>query len=580
MRSYEEARAVASRLGRDRGQTIKKPLSQEPEQQEADRRFLDAWVRAWEAKNASEEERAKLFPNILGAASLMGPKHIFVDPKRDLQFQVDVPPGLYDPKAVLEAALKFIGRKKIPRWNKFDWTPYLVHGPFVALDPYRSGWASLITAALPDGTLIPIPHLVKGIVAPGMVFNNKGQVEGAVTGEQYLKLLPAIHYCYRSENPMYTFLAWDESLAEDFDRAPQVLASFRDMLRLLPQVTVEGAAPCLARYVGFTGEMQSSGTLWNIDEPYAPGTNNLLFDGKAWLLRLAIDGKPLTGRVLALEDGKFIVSEWCFREITYGMARRRESRTAEMYNGSFNKHNLLTWCAGPMLDKFGTKEEYKMKSLTTDKFKARAVILNAVKDTLLAFTGNEISQRLKEDKLEFPCGILFGNVLYYIVGGRKRYNYDKHLGHLLTTCWAYMESGEVNHYGDPTPLEPRYWEGTTCYHVPGTLAAMLFDKKLPAKEVLPEVVAEGAEAQPVPAPVVQDGPPAAVGDVAGGVEVLDGVLGGGGGGVLPLDMMDDVTEDEVDLDFAEKALMEVGPTIPVEKLKEMLGIEPEVKEEA
>lgn len=322
----------------------------------SDTSFLDAWTQPLEAQKASAATLKALFPKVNPVLQYIAKEATFADPlKGGREWTVAMEPGLYNRQELLAGVRSFIKGKKKPRLSRFDFAPYRWTEPLVYLHYVKTGQrngSNLHLMSGLDGTPTPVLDYENETVSqwrtlPGLMLDRwHGKPGPAITSEQYLKMLPALRLGMARFGFIYTTCVWDESLAAEWDKAPAVLESFKDMLKLLPQVDCYAAIPCRLRYVGFGRESQG-GVLRKIEEPYSGPDNTLLYDGPAWILLLTINGKPIPGRVAVTEEGRFIVSEWCFRETP------KQNERYEMFSGAFVKHTLLTWCAGPLLDRFG-----------------------------------------------------------------------------------------------------------------------------------------------------------------------------------------------------------------------------------
>lgn len=314
----------------------------------ADTTFLDAWTRPIELMQLKKfGKKFKVNPVL----QYFYKETIFADPLKGTEWKIDLEPGLYKRAALLRSIRKYLRKKK--DLSAFDFTPFLHTDPLVFLSYSRHEKRQARLMGSLDGSLTPILnnsntlHNTAWHTLPGLTYNEgKAQPGPAITSEQYLKLLPALYTGMARFGFIYTYCVWDESIAPEWDRAPDTLKNFQEMLKLLPQVTCYGAIPCRLRYTGFAKTSQG-GVIRRIEEPYSTSDNSLLYDGPAWILLLAIDGEPVRGRIAVTEDGRFIVSDWCFRETPH------QDERYEMFSGAFIKHTLLTWCAGPLLDRFG-----------------------------------------------------------------------------------------------------------------------------------------------------------------------------------------------------------------------------------
>jgi hypothetical protein len=452
MRTYKQIRKALSKLGTDwTGVESVAFIRDEPyafpdrsltvEEIQSDTAFLEAWLKAMELHKAGEAKLTKLFPNIGPILHNLGEGTLLADSLKDKEYTVDFEPGLYDIKAVLSHIRRFVKGKKKPDLAKVDFSPYRWTTPLVALTWSRQQGQYINAQPICDinGTALTVVDkrttTDPSYTLPGLVLDHwNGQPVGTVTGEQYLKLLPAIQMGTRGFHFMYTNCVWDESLAPHFDKSEAMLQEFRSMLKLLPQVTIYAAVPCKLRYAGFAGENQKGYTR-RIDEPYMGNENTLIYDGVAWILLLAIDGAPVPGRVAVAEDGRFIVSEWCFREISYATAGRLGT-SPDMYSGTANSHTLLTWCAGPLLDRFvqelGREDAalFKMQAVGQVKNKTRSalynLLLNLIKEGKLpAKSYSDWAALHAKGEITYPLAFLGNEALYYCIKPKEGIYYGE-----------------------------------------------------------------------------------------------------------------------------------------------------------
>lgn len=199
------------------------------------------------------------------------------------------------------------------------------------------------------------------ILGTALLFNSSGDIQFDVvdSAEEFLNHLPAFRRGYYPSNPWCTDLPTTE-VADMATRAREVLLNLRAQLSLLgSEADVYSVSPRHLRYYS-DGDMstQREGNHGLRLAPYlGDGARPLLYDGPAWCVGLRIGKKIIPGRVFVNDQGEFICSDWCQREVD-------KSGGIDLITGKNTKHTLLTWTAGPGMSRFNSdSKEHQVRRL-------------------------------------------------------------------------------------------------------------------------------------------------------------------------------------------------------------------------
>lgn len=215
----------------------------------------------------------------------------------------------------------------------------------------------------PEGAVQPIfgmihpvdsksPRYGGFVVAPDQE-NARYKIIRTMTSEEFKKFYPLDAAHGVNECSGYATGLYSRSTADLYDKAPEVLERFRHMLKLFPSAEVHWVVPVLLRSYGWAlpaTDKLPAGAKRAIYTPYK--AQILLNDLLCWRVHLSIDGAPIPGVAYFTEEGNLVISDWCFRE---------EEMNQEMFHGHLNKHNLLTWVAGPCADRWCESDLQKVK---------------------------------------------------------------------------------------------------------------------------------------------------------------------------------------------------------------------------
>lgn len=140
----------------------------------------------------------------------------------------------------------------------------------------------------------------------------------------------------------YAAYITEESMAM-FERREQVLERFTAMVAGTPEVQVIDVMPVHLHVAGTAwGHQRRGHTLLPKLTGASSASEGALYtyNAPAWLVGLRLGGSVLQGAVYCREDGRFLISTWCQREVT-------KDGLYEAYGGGAMGHTLLTWALGP-----------------------------------------------------------------------------------------------------------------------------------------------------------------------------------------------------------------------------------------
>ena len=161
------------------------------------------------------------------------------------------------------------------------------------------------------------------------------------TPQEYKKILPALQAAYRHSQSWIRAIP-HEDMIKHMEKAEEVRYLCQKQLEMLPGVDVYSVVPSYLLYNSDGNEGSQTDYLRLI------GHMPILYEGVAWQVGISMFGYALEGHCMVTEQGDFIASAWCMRETP------DKSGGIDLFTGKNNKHTLLTWCAGPMLSRFGT----------------------------------------------------------------------------------------------------------------------------------------------------------------------------------------------------------------------------------
>ena len=193
-------------------------------------------------------------------------------------------------------------------------------------------------AGLDVGALARINFLV-----PGTKINITGNSYEATSpsAKEYKTILPALQAQYK-HNSSWIRAVPHKDMIPLMGKAEEIVAMCTEQLKLLPGVEVYAAVPCFLVYTSDGGSGSQSDYIRMVD--HVP----VLYEDLAWQIGISLFGMALEGQCLVTDQGDFIASAWCMRETP------DKAGGIDLFTGKNNKHTLLTWCAGPMLSRFGT----------------------------------------------------------------------------------------------------------------------------------------------------------------------------------------------------------------------------------
>lgn len=183
----------------------------------------------------------------------------------------------------------------------------------------------------------------------GMVLNNKGQFVRVFNSAEAKRWAYAarkhVQGMYIAQTPV------GSEGVEMWDRAGDVLAHFRERLAKFPQGGIHSVVPVLLRCYGDGDHQRHILRFLPYQNVFGSAglhhSDKLLHSTFCWRVHYTLDGNDLPGMAYCYEDGRFIISDWCFRETPDGKAEW------EQFSGRDNKLDVLTWLVGPGADKFG-----------------------------------------------------------------------------------------------------------------------------------------------------------------------------------------------------------------------------------